>query len=234
MFLATQSAQAGLFEYHLGVETSTNNSHQSSDVVEQINTPSDFKYKSDNYNSNYYTDSYYSNSYNRPYEFSYYDHISHNNNYYNYSELKRFYEEELENLEWEADYIDDIKRDIKLNISDLKRYNSRYYYDIRISLNDELNHLEDREREVEDLIDEVEDEIDDLNDNRWNSNNRYYNYYNGLNYYDSWSNSRYDNRYGNYRYNRGYYRYDYDQKKYIPHWVNPDLEDIDDGHIYIR
>ena len=239
MFCVFGSAQAGLFEYHLWVKTQANNAQGGNDVVEtieQYQTPKAYN----SYNTNYYTDSYYSTNsyqnsrYNEPYTQSYYDTISHNNGYYDYNDLKRSYEKELKNLEREADYIDDIKRDIKLNLSDLRKYNSQYYYDIKASLNSELHDLEYRERQVEDEIDELEDEIKDLKKNQGSWNNRYYNYYNDGNYFDSWSDSRYTNRYNNYYSDRGYYRYDRNAREYIPHWVNPDLEEIGDGHIYIR
>lgn len=240
------SASAWLFEYHLWVDTPSNASSSEGDTIESIDGYQEIEiysqtysssynsnyYTNSSYNSsNYYTELYSNSSYNRPYTESYYDNISHSNGYYSYSELKNYYEDRLDDLEDEADYIDDIKRDIKLSLSDLKKYNSRYYYDIKANLNAELDNLEEREVQVENMIDDIEDEIDDLEDNRGNSNSKYYN---SGTYFDSWSNSYYDNRYNNYYYDRNYYNYDSDSWEYIPHWVNPDLEAVDNGYIYIR
>ncbi len=221
-------------------------------------TPSHWDTNSSNYNSNssYYhtwwsynwatirsTFNHSYNGYDR-YTPSYYDIISKGNGYYGYEQLRDYYQSEQRKLEREARFIDDLKRDIKLNIRDLKKYNSRYYNDIKNSLNRELDIIEDREAEVERLIKDLEKEIKNLKKNKSRSKSKYYNYYNAGTYFDSWHdrNSYYyrdhsDRNYydyDDYYYNRNYYKYDYNKGEFIPHWVNPDLKPIKDGHIYVR
>jgi len=100
------------------------------------------------------------------------------------------------------------------------------------------------------MIDELEDDIKNLkrnkNSNYKNKNSYYYDYHNTGNYFDSWyENLPYRNYYkdNSYYYNtrsynrrdQGYYYYDNSFGwTYKPGWVNPDLEKVKDGRVYIR
>jgi hypothetical protein len=261
VFCFSASVQAGLFEYHLGVSTPSNalSNADTVETVEQYQVPkykttysnayqgNDSRYLDNSLDHFYRNNTYFpqSNDHNNSLDHLYRNNtyfpqsndrnIVYNNEFYRYDDIKDVLEDDLERLEREDDMINDIKREIKDEIRRLNKYSGSYYRDLKNQLEDNYDDLQDREGDVDEMINDLEDEIRRLSKYKGNSKSSNYNYYYNKDYYDSWSglyNNRYD-YYSNYN-NRAYYKYDYDNNKYIPHWVNPDLTPIGEGHIYIR
>jgi hypothetical protein len=240
IFCFSASAQAWLFEYHLGVQTPTNSTGGGNDVVEQLQTPTGSTYARSTHNSNYYSNSHYNYSDSctdwtlgnrRPScDYSIWYH-SDQGSFYKKQDLINRLEDELDIIEDELDYIDDRMRELRADIRTAKRYITHYYKNLREHLEDELDFLEDKKDEWEDREDDIKDEIRKVRNMHSTSRSYYYDYY-GTNYTYNAHNYRYDD--SSYYNNRNYYRYDYDSGTYIPHWVNPDLKSVNDGHIYIR
>lgn len=223
------SVSAGLFEYNV-VENPSVGVEKQLVIPGYSNTNSGYNSYKNTYKKTtttaYYTQPY---SYTKYPSRSYYNDLRATNGYYDYTELKRELEAELKRLERRAEDIDDAKRDIILDIRRYKSYGSNRYYDIRRQLEDELDHLEDEERYVEDMIDDLEDEIKDLRKYR---NTKTYYHYDGRHYNDS---PYYNGKYYRGKYKKGYYYYDRDfGYSYQPSWVNPHLEEVKDGRIYVK
>lgn len=138
--LSYASAHAGLFEYTLGESTNINASPtQSAGTVESLEYNN---YQIDsNTSSDFNTFSNYSNS-----QDAYYDTVSRGS----WDDLQYFYIEELEKLETEAYFIDDIRRQVQISIRNLDNTNSRFYYDLIESLEE----IQDREEFVDALVDD--------------------------------------------------------------------------------
>ena len=110
---------------------------------------------------------------------------------------------------------------MKDRIQDAKRYTTSYYRNLRERLEDDLEALEDRKEDIKNRIDDIKDELKDLQrEGRSSRYSLYYDYY-GSRYYD----------YDDYDYCTRYSDCSDDR---IPYWVNPDLQPVNDGHIYIK
>ena len=249
IMFSVSSANAGLFEYYLGEETKSNvKTDSQADVVEKIDvkiTPA--------YQSSYNSYDYGYNRYDRytggvtnevyyRYPYQTYDSDKYiRNGYYAFSQLENELENEAHRLDEELEDIEDRKDDIKEDLRDLRDFRSPYYVDLREELEDELQYLQEREEYLEDLEEDIKDDLKDLRKNKNYRTSRYY--YNGSYVYRSYYYNDYyrdrDYYYDNdYYYDDDYY-YDYyyhNGKKYRrkPRWVNPNLEDVDDGRIYIK
>jgi len=222
-FSAFSSTHAGLFEYYLTGEWVSNTTvNEYADTIESIH-PNNVKNKPSYTANTHYRDTRYDWTYgnlrispSRDYRKTY---IS-SGNFYKRNDLVDILEDELDFLEDEAKSISRAIDRVEDDIKDAKRFTSRYYRDLRDDLEDELEYLKEREDDIKDLRKDLKSEIRSVKNNtKHQRNSRYYNYYNDL----------YDNRY-----DRGYYnRYDYYYDR-SPSWVNPDLEDVKQGRIYIR
>lgn len=234
-FFSVSSAHAGIFEYYLGEQTTSNADNSSSaDVIEQINvniTPAQDSYYHTSPRST--TSSYVSDTIRERYPYNTYDTDSYvSNGYYVYTELEKMLEDESYKLDRELDYIEDEKDDIKDTLRDIRNYNTRYYRELSKDLDNELQYLQKQEEYLEDIQEKLKDHLSDLRKNK-NYNSKSHYYYNGNSIHRS-SYYTYDekNYYRNHSHDYDYY---YDKRRYrVPHWVNQDLKEVQDGRIYIK
>jgi len=229
ILLSFSTASAGLFEYHLtGQGVSNATSSERADAVESIH-PNSVKNK-DSFISNSkqyynYSDTRYDWTYGNVRQSREYYHSTNPNsyNFYRKNDLIELLEAEVDDIKREER---DIKREIEDTedeLRDLRNVSSRYYTNMREDLEHELEYLEDVEDELQDIRKEIQNEIRDIkrdNTSRFDTS-YYYNYYGSNNY----------NRSNYYSRGYNYHRYNYDR---TPSWVNPELEDVKEGRVWIR
>ncbi len=247
----TAHANAGIFEYYLWAPTQQ--TQPDPDTIESLNiesTPTRVYNTWDRYHKGeyyWYNGNYIDPIYSQPVYVgeSYYDYIRHKNGYYSCYDISRILSDELRNLTRERDDIDDTKRYLKQQISDLKRYTPPYYRDTIRDIERQIDILEDRERYVEDRIDEVQREKRNVKNCRddayyYHGPDRYSNLYYADYYDEEYCFFEYDNEYYPpiWYYSGWYYTSGswHEICRYPPNWVNPDLNNWqqDGGYIYIR
>lgn len=231
--LLISGTHAGLFEYHMNgtLDSHVKNTVKDADVIESIpgtssGIPASPKYS---YRTSYYHDEVlpfweYDYTYGNSGR-SYYEYIAEKDGFYRYEDLEDMLKDAIRELEDEAEYIDDRKVEIKTQLSHIKGSSSSYYRATKYSLEQEYDFLEDREVEVETLVKDTKKDLKKLQaDKNSYSRGHYYHYYDDYGYYNSY----YD------RNDRRYYRDWYRDYESTPSWLNPDLEEVRDGHIYVR
>lgn len=156
--------------------------------------------------------------------------------------------DELRRFRNEQNFIQDRKDEIYRELRDLDSHTSRYAKELERKLQKEYSYLEDREEELDEKIDEITKDINEYEDDTRISYDYYYNDYGQRVYYETKRNKNYSSfydtqyyscyesssRYDDCYYNSRYYDDTYYNRYLNKKWVNEDLEEVKDGHIYIR
>lgn len=264
------SVDAGLFEYTLGESTHINaNPTTTVDTIESLsfdtfdlNTNGSSFNTHNSFNTNTVnngrfnkttinTNSRNINSFNTNSSNNFFDVNSRNNPI-------EFYIEELEKLEMEEYFIDDIRRQIQITIRDLGNTNTRFYYDLIESLEE----IQEREEFIENLIYDYRSIVskgfsrnNDLIDNLTNLGVANLSFsFNRKSNFERFNSGRFSNpRFSSESFRRGSSFFDTDYRYYddiynnnfssysqsrrfgrSPSWVNPFLSDNGEGYVYIR
>jgi len=220
IFLISQS-YAGLFDYTQWEKTRINSTSQESvDVIRQLHVPVDFTYNTHRVgisNTQYSTCQNWEiwkirlgcNFYPR-------QNVAHRVswNYYVRQDLINILRNELQEIEYQQDYVTETMRDIKRDLRNAKRYTTSYYRSVTQRLEDELDFFEDAKDNLKEREDVLEDELRKVRNSSSTSRSYYFDYY-GYN--------------NNYYYDRSHIHY---QRE--PTWLNENLTPRDEWYIYIQ
>jgi hypothetical protein len=239
-FVSLSQAQAGLFEYHMNGSLKWFTQSDAPDIIETLEVQPTYSY---DLNKTWgYLNTYWlyrnTNSYSQSYKTVQQNIFA--NDYYK-SQTNNF-QNDFTRLKSEKQFL--VKQEAALNVQliNISWKNTNYYRDLRYQLNQERDYVVARQKQLQKIMDDIE-----YQSNR-NYNSSYYYNTQWTRIYSASETTLYNNNprlcysyseYNEYRYQDSSYTQNCYGTKYVdysqtPSWVNPDLQDVKNGRIYIK